>query len=255
MQARWLVLALVLAGCQTHWLDSEAPQAPQATVAAPTDGLMMGDEVRGRTENFFGTRLAAAESGDDANRPAAGEPREGERKMIHRGTIAVAVARTDDAIERLLTQVRGWGGHLAQRVDTRVTVRLPAVRFDEAVAALRAYGRVTHESIEAQDVTKQHLDLGIRLDNARRARDRLLALLEKATAVKDLLEIEGALRRLTEEIERLEGELKYLEDQVAMATLTAEFQTVTPTSSRGRAPASRFPWINRVGVEHVRRAF
>ncbi len=252
MQARWLVLALVLAGCQTHWLDSEAPEA---TVAAPADGFMMGGDVGARPETRYAAVDKLAEPRDNANRDDASIAEPGDRKMIHRGTIGVAVARTDDAIERLLTQVRGWGGYLAQRVDTRVTFRLPAARFDEAVASLRAYGRVTHESIEAQDVTKQHLDLGIRLDNARRARERLLALLEKATAVQDLLEIEGALRRLTEEIERMEGELKYLQDQVAMATLTAEFQAVAPTSSRGRAPASRFPWINRVGVEHVRRAF
>lgn len=252
MQARWLVLALVLAGCQTHWLDSEAPEA---TVAAPADGFMMGGDVRARSETRYAALDKLAEPRDAANGDDAAGAEPAERMMIHRGTIGVAVARTDDAIERLLTQVRGWGGYLAERVDTRVTVRLPAARFDEAVASLRAYGRVTHESIEAQDVTKQHVDLGIRLDNARRARERLLALLEKATAVKDLLEIEGALRRLTEEIERMEGELKYLEDQVAMATLTAEFQAVLPASSRGRAPASRFPWINRVGVEHVRRAF
>jgi hypothetical protein len=40
-----------------------------------------------------------------------------------------------------------------------------------------------------------------------------------------------------------------------MASLTAEFQAVATSSDRPRAEASRFSWINRVGVEHVRRAF
>ncbi len=252
VQARWLVLALALAGCQMGMIGAEVPDQAEPAMSPGKGFFSGGDDVRGRTENKFGRALDHGDTTAETGNAPADAPA---RKMIQRGTIGVAVARVDDAVARFVAQVQGLGGYLAERTDARVTCRLPAARFDEAFAALREYGRVTHESIEAQDVTKQHMDLGIRLDNARRARERLLSLLEKAIAVKDLLEIEGALRRLTEEIERMEGELKYLEDQVAMATLTAEFQAVVETSSRGRAPMSRFPWINQVGVEQVRRAF
>jgi hypothetical protein len=215
--------------------------------AAGDDAFFMGGGRHGLAQTRVETAARLAEpAAEDATR---------DRLLVWRGRLGIAVARVDEAIQRFLGQVQGWGGHLAQRVDASVTCRVPAAKFAEAVAALRGYGRVTHESVEAQDVSKEHIDLGIRLDNARRARERLLALLEKATEVKDVLDIENVLRRLTEEIERMEGELKFLDDQVAMATLTAEFEAVAPASSGRRPAASRFPWVKLVGVEHVRRAF
>lgn len=236
------IVLLVLAGCQVGAPGVEAR-------ARPADDFFLGRSTAGIAPASEMERAAGATVAD----PDAGEAA-ADRLMVHRGRLGVAVARVDEAIEQFLAQVQSWGGYLAQRVNASVTCRVPAARFHEAVTMLRGYGRVTHESIEAQDVTKQHMDLALRLDNARRARERLLALLEKAAVVKDVLEIENALRRLTEEIERMEGELKFLDDQVAMATLTAEFQAVSLPGGQRQA-ASRFAWINQVGVEHVRRAF
>lgn len=251
MRSRFsMVVLLALGACQSAAPALDA--RPEATQPESDQGGADDFYLGGARREALAEGLASAEPRATA---ATGEVPARDRLMIWRGTLGVAVARVDDSIERFLGDVQAWGGYLAQRVDTSVTCRVPAPRFDEAVAAVRRYGRVTHERIQAQDVTKEHLDLGIRLDNARRARDRLLALLEKATEVKDVLEIEGALRRLTEEIERMEGELKYLDDQVAMATLTVEFHAVASSIDRPRAEASRFGWINRVGVEHVRRGF
>lgn len=172
--------------------------------------------------------------------------------MAYRGEMTVAVPRPDDAVTRFEAQVKQWGGYVVRRQDAAVTCRIPAAGFEAALQALRAYGRVLAERLEAQDVTEEHRDLGIRLDNARRARDRLLVLLEKATVVDDLLKIEKELRRLTEEIETMEAQLQALEDRVAMATLVASFRAAPASASSAR---SRFAWINDVGVEQVLHGF
>ena len=177
-----------------------------------------------------------------------------ERLMVYRGRMEVVVPRPDEAVQRFGEQVKQWGGYVSQRLDATITCRIPALQFDAALAALRGYGRVTTESIGAQDVTDEARDLVIRLDNARRARERLLALMEKATAVEGLLAIEKELRRLTEEIERMEAEHKALQDRVAMATLSATFLAAAPSTS-DESRQSRFPWINALGVEHVLRSF
>ena len=110
--------------------------------------------------------------------------------------------------------------------------------------------------MQAQDVTKKHMDLSIRLENAETARKRLLKLLEKATKVEDILKIEEHLTRLTETIERIKGELKYLNEQIAYSLVSVGFHSVSPTvrpsKSRSR---SRFDWINQVGIEQVLRRF
>lgn len=239
-----LLLMLLLASCTAIGPATEF-EAPAPGLASDRfDDFALGGKAALRA-NLAPASESAGESDDGSAAPRAA------RFLVHRGHLTVAVARPDDAISKLLSQVEAWGGHLSQRQDRSVTVRVPAARFAEAVALVRGSGQLLREQIEALDVTDQHRDLGIRLDNARRSRDRLLALLEKATAIDDLLRIEQELRRLTTEIEQMEGELKALNDRVALATLTATFEPLAPTRGRA-APRSRFGWINSVGVEHVR---
>jgi hypothetical protein len=134
-------------------------------------------------------------------------------------------------------------------------VRVPAARFQDAVAELRGYGRVLNESMQASDVTREHLDLTIRLENAQKSRERLLALLQKAEKVEDMLKIEEQLRRLTEEIERMTGQLRFMNDQVAMSTIAVAFEGVTAQAGTRRRAPSMFNWVNQIGVEPLRRGF
>lgn len=196
------------------------------------------DDVRARTENHL------------ANPPA------GERLLTYRGEIRVEVARPEEALARFLTQVKEWGGYLQNQVGTTVVVRIHSKQFEPAFVFLRGTGRVLAETRHADDVTEEFTDLGIRIENARKSLDRLREILQKADKVEDILKVEEQMRRLTEEIERMEGRRKLLADQVAMSTLQAEFQAVAaaPPVRRSRVP-SRFAWINQIGAERVAEDF
>lgn len=179
-----------------------------------------------------------------------------ERMLVQRGQLRLEVARPAEALREFVARVAECGGFLQSQQGNTVVVRVPAPRFDELYAAGKAMGRVLAESREASDVTEEFLDLGIRIDNARKARDRLLAVLAQAQRVEDILKIEAELRRLTEEIERMEGRRKFLADQVAMATLQVGFVAPTePPPSQRRRAKSRFPWLDRVGPEAVMGGF
>ena len=185
--------------------------------------------------------------------PGAGAPAASERLLIYRGDIRVEVARPEDASRAFLDTVKAWGGYLQSQSGATVTVRVPAAKFDDALAAVRGMGRVLDESRQANDVTEEYLDLGIRLDTARKARDRLLEVLQKAEKVEDILKVEAELRRLTEEIERMEGRKQLLADQVAMATLQATFvakvEPAPPPPPKRSRQLSPFDWINETGPE------
>lgn len=236
MQLRILTIAvgvLVASGCAAP--GAMAVEAEQSEAAPGFDGRGLFDLGAG----------GWSEPAEPATTTAA---QAGERMLVQQGAIKVEVARVDEARASFLAMVRDFGGHLSLQQGNACTVRLPAAQFEAAFAALRRLGRVLDEQRQASDVTEEYLDLGIRLDNARRSRERLLALLERADKVEDVLKIEEQLRRLTEEIERLEGRRRFLADQVAMATLTATF---VPVTQQGRPPAapSRFDWIRDAGAE------
>lgn len=222
---------LLVSGCdRAEFAGARAPVAADSLMAA---GLAAG-------------RAAPMREAADAPAPASDE-----RMLVQRGELTVETARPAEAMRMFLGKVKELGGHLSRQDANRVTVRVPAPQFDAAFAAASAAGRVLHESREANDVTEEYLDLGIRLETATKARARLLEVLQKAERVEDILKVEAEIRRLSEEIERLEGRRKLLADQVALATLTVTFQgPAEPPRPRPRLrEGNRFAWIDRVGAE------
>ena len=70
-------------------------------------------------------------------------------------------------------------------------------------------------------MTKAYFDTDARLRNAKRMEDRLLEMLQKNTGkVSDLLQVEKELARVREQIEQMQGELKYYDALVQYATVT-----------------------------------
>ncbi len=178
-----------------------------------------------------------------------------DRKMVRTAELALEVPRADDAVLRCEALIADKGGWIERKDGTLLRCRVPVAAFAVVLAELRAWGRVLRDVVQAEDVTEQHRDLGIRLDNARRSRERLLALLEKADKVEDLLKIESELRRLTEEIESMTATLQELESRVALATITVSFHAPQGADRIARRRPARFAWINAIGAEHVLRAF
>ncbi len=174
------------------------------------------------------------------------------RLIIYTGSLAVMVPQLDVAIDAFIAHVNVGGGYLQSRSASSITVRVPAERFFATVDWARKNGTVTDEQINAADVTKRVFDLELRLQTAEEARKRLLKLMESATVMADILAIEAQLRRLTDEIEGMKGELRNLGDQIAFSTLTVNFFADAPSPTPyPRRTRSRFPWINAVGIERV----
>jgi hypothetical protein len=82
---------------------------------------------------------------------------------------------------------------------------------------------VNSKNISAEDVTAQFVDIQSRLKSKKEIEKRYLDILNKASKVTDVLEIEQKLGEIREEIEAKEGELKYLGDQVDYSTINLTF--------------------------------
>lgn len=245
----------------TNGLGDNSSVSPLAS-AFFNDGKDVAFRVR--SENYFGQQgkwgktesTASGSSGQGKERSPEPPEQRKQRMLIYSGHVRVEVARAGDASTEFLAKIEAWGGYLQKQTGTVLTVRVPAVHFDEAFKTVRDYGRVLSESREASDVTEEFVDVRIRVENARRSRERLLEVLKLAKKVEDILRVEKELSRVTQEIERLEGRLKFLRDQVSMSTLRAEFQSVAtaPPVKRQRR-RSRFGWVNMVGADAVMGGF
>jgi len=241
-----IILALALGGCTA---------AEIADRAVGFGGRDVG-YASSPTGNAIGARSDAGASAPTAaggEAPAASEaPAAAKRLIIYTARFELLVANAEEAMDRFLRKVEAIGGHLQLRENNAISCRVPAERFQSLVAEIPSFGAVISRSQEALDVTKEHRDLAIRIENADRQRKRLLALLEKADKMEDILKIEADLRRLTEEIEKMQAEIRSLEDRVAFSTIDILCRSSAPEarSVRSRKP-NPFDWINRVGPEKL----
>ena len=133
-------------------------------------------------------------------------------------------------------------------------IRIPARRFEAALDKIEGFGDVIRRQIEALDVTEEFRDQTIRLRNLEAVRARLETLLNKADKVKDALEVQRELARVTGQIEQIKGRLRFLEDRIAYSTISVNFQARPQNDAPGGAPPAfrlPFPWIQELGLQSL----
>jgi hypothetical protein len=160
----------------------------------------------------------------------------GPRKIVIRtGEIEYEVQSFDAAVATITRLVKNIkGGFIATvnsdklangKVRGSVVVRVPPEHLDELILDLRANlgksGELKNQRIGSLDITKQYTDLESELKAARAMEERLLQIIKNGKGeIKDLLAVEKELGNWRTRIEKIEGELRYYANQVALSTLT-----------------------------------
>lgn len=169
------------------------------------------------------------------------------RDVVPSMVIRTGQARVEvDSLEPAVALIRGLaervGGYIANTVmqtgrgqlrSATLEVKIPADRFDEALAGLPPIGKLESVDITAQDVGEEFVDVTARMTNSRRLEARLIELLAARTGkLTDVLEVERELARVREEIERSEGRLRYLKAHASLSTLTISAHEPVPVVGR-----------------------
>ena len=179
-----------------------------------------------------------------------------DRQIIYKVSMSLEAKSSTaarDEIEALTLEVGGyvsdtesWVAEAGQRYVT-ITVRVPTKRFQQVISRVRTLGEVKQESIDAQDVTEEFVDIEARLRVLRQTEQRLLDLLKRSGKLADLLQIERELAQRRTEIEQVEGRLRYLKDRVGYSTITI---SIREAGSAAVAPSGRYDV-----VFHLRSAY
>lgn len=180
--------------------------------------------------------------------------------IIRNGSASVEVDSLEPAIaaiRALVARVGGYVGNTALQAGNEsirsatLELRIPAERFDQVVGGLDPVGEVEYVNVNAEDVGEQYMDLEARAANARRLESRLVELLAARTGkLADVLAVERELSRVREEIERIDGRMRWLRTRAAMSSLTVSVHEPGPIVGRPGdhpiADAFRQAWRNAV---------
>ena len=170
-----------------------------------------------------------------------------QREVVYSAGLRIVVVSTTGAMNSVNSLAREVGGHLQESDARSITIRVPAGQFDSCVEQISKLGEVVDRAIKASDVTEQMLDLDIRLDNARKTRERLLDHLKKSEKLEDTIKLEAEVMRVSTEIEQIEGKLRVMKSMIAMSTIKVEFNTNQPQPRGGPKQDTPFDWIGRLG--------
>jgi hypothetical protein len=211
--------------------------------ASPPSAQPVADQVVGSNRDVSAIAAPAdapeaPAQGDQTAPPAATRDSAAPVMIIRTGTATVEVQKIDPAIAQVTRLAGQLGGYVANTSvqsgsdnvrQAMLEVKIPATRWDQALAGLRPVGKLEQQETKAENVGEEFVDVSARMANARRLETRLVELLATRTGkLDDVLAVERELARVREEIERYEGRLRYLRSNVALSTLTVNLHEPYP---------------------------
>jgi hypothetical protein len=175
---------------------------------------------------------SAANPGDpaEASADSSGE----EQKVISNGAVQLRSDDVGKAVFDVRNVVDKYAGEVeASSTETddegsalraRLQLRVPTAQFDNAMQDLGDVATLVASSGNTEDVTTEVLDRTIRIQVQRRSIDRISLLLDRATSIRDIVNIEAQLSQRQADLAVLEKEARYLDDQTAMATINVSVE-------------------------------
>ena len=172
-----------------------------------------------------------------------------DRKLIRTVDMSVETKEYDALLKTLEAEVQSRGGYIesmdsyngssySSYRNTRhasLTLRIPKGQLDSFLALVSEVGNIVRRSDNVEDVTLSYVDMESRRNALRTEQERLLALLEKAETIEDIITIEDRLSSVRYQLESMESRLRTIDNQVDYSTVymdVSEVQELTPVAER-----------------------
>jgi hypothetical protein len=240
-----VALAAAVAGCSSG--DSDDGGSEAGSDHAADGGARLGEEAAPTDPSGD----ASASNGADlaVDTVALSQARE----VIRTGRLDLSVDDVEDAaadVRRITDAAKGFVAdeqvHAAD-AEVSITVRVPTDDFDGVRAQIAELGEVVEQTVEAEDVTAEMVDVETRIESLQKSVDRLQAMLGQSGDVAQLASVEGELARREQELEAMLGQQRVLEDQVSLGTLTVELSEDEPPKpdedAAGFRDGLRLGWV------------
>ena len=257
-QKKWfavcLALALLLAGCGG---GSSARGASQNASVGNTGGAT-ADSNMGWEMTSSGDGMPAMEA--ESMFQGSSVYQNSGAKLIRRAELSIQTEQFDQSVETLNQLVANCGGYFevasvygGGRRDASAsrwgeyTVRVPAEKYSQFFNSTGELGYVTSSTENSEDVGELYYDTEARLKTQRTKQERLLALLEKAETMEDIIALESALSEVEYQIEQYSSTLNRYDALIGFATFNIYLdevgkvtQEVGETASLGARMAAGF---------------
>jgi hypothetical protein len=151
----------------------------------------------------------------------------GERHVIQRANFELESERFDETVAALRQIAPSVDGYIESEMLTNtgwprltLVLRVPAARFEEVLRHVESLASVRTQNQWADDVTDHFHDMAGNLATRRIEEERILALIDQATDIHELLALESRLSSVRHSIESYLSQLNQMAGQIAYSTIT-----------------------------------
>jgi len=224
-----LALTLFVSGCGTKMAYTEEAMAePAAEAPAAAYDTAAGMEAAEMEEMEYADSGASVTSttGIDSVENTG-------QKLIKTVGMSMETKEFDTLLENIRQQVEEMGGYIESSDISGssyynasgnrcawLTLRIPADKLDGFVTIVSDLGNVTNKNESVQDITLQYVDVESHKQALQTEQERLMALLEKAESMEDIIAIESRLSEVRYELQSYESTLRTYDNQVNYSTVS-----------------------------------
>jgi len=241
-----LGLAAVLSACGSAAKPASTP-APAASAGAvqarAATGAAQPAPANGASEAF--SAGAPAQVQGQAQLPPLPPIN---RMVIKNANLSLSVDDPANSLNQVDLLVKNEQGTITSQTTrsqdgktfVNMTIQVPNDNFEDTLAKLRdlrARGtQVLNDTVSAQDVTEQYVDLDAQYRNLQTTRDAYQKLLDKATAVSDIVTLTREIANIQTQMDQIKGRQNLLQRQSAVSTITLSLSPVGATPLPGPHP-------------------
>ncbi len=224
-----------------------------ASTGQPARGIVMdGSQSASSEAADSAVGQAAQTSGKQAESGGASAPPVAEdydRVIIRSGTIGLQAKDVGKAIGDVRHVAASNSGFISesnrrQERDSLVadlTVTVPSANFEKAYEALGGIGKVVSGTSDSSDVTEEFVDLQARQRHLEATEASLIALLNKATNIEEILTVRRELGTVQAQLEQVKGRAKYLSSRATISTISVSLRPL-PVPQTPAKPNPAVSW-------------
>ena len=241
-----LIFTLFLSACQAVGNSSASGKADMEAAASYDYGGYDEGVYSDYSEDAFVSEEYApkeeydtAEITGDAGSGLAANAAENNpsAKMVYTANVQLQTLEYEKSLEEILSKIKSAGGFIESQEESNnnydwygkgvsgndryasITARIPSEGLDSFVDGLKDNGQIMSKSVFAENITQRYYDTEASVKALEIEQERLLAMMEKAETIEDMIAVESRLTEVERSLSSYKTDLSYMDKSVEFSTV------------------------------------
>lgn len=157
-----------------------------------------------------------------------------DRLVVQETSLSLVVTKVRESTDSIIEKAKQLEGYLVssslsqpeEAPFSSVIIRVPSDKLKDALQYLRSLAvKVTSENVIGTDVTDEYVDIDSRLATLQSTKTKFESILNQATQIQDILNVQREIISLQDQIDSLKGRQKYLEQTAKLSKIIVYLST------------------------------